>query len=141
MRARTAATTMFTLTCSLRFRDGTTVSAQVKAQTKTEDALVRYSGCVERLPLMASKATAVELQAYFTSFARELRARYEATEVDDRVIPAYPLDEGLEYLVALGAVRRCAEKQASGGNHHPKSHHPKAQQTGKPGLHAKRQKS
>lgn len=133
---------MFTLTCSLRFRDGSTVSAQVKAQTKTEDALVRYSGCVERLPLMTSKATAIELQAYFSSFARELRARYQATEIDDRVVSAYPMDEGLEYLVALGAVRRCAEQHASQGNHHPKSYRPNAQPTGKHSLHpGKRQKT
>lgn len=111
---------MFTLTCSLRFKDGHTVTARIKARTKIEDAPVEYSGSVERLPLMTSKATAVELQAYFKSFARELKARYDEVELDDRVVPSVPMDEALEYLVALGAVRRSAENVADRGNGHPK---------------------
>jgi hypothetical protein len=113
---------MFTLTCSLRFRDGHTVTARIKARTKIEDAPVEYSGSIERLPLVTSKATAVELQAYFKSFARELKARYDEVEVDDRVVPSVPMDEALEYLVALGAVRRCAENVGNGHTKSPPPH-------------------
>lgn len=112
-------TQMFTLTCSLHFSDGQSVTASLKANSKTENALVHYSGPVKRLPLVARKVTAVELRAYFKSFARELRAKYAEEEVDDRVVPPWQLDEALEYLVALGAKRRRSADSPAAKPHRP----------------------
>lgn len=113
---------MFTLTCSLLFRDGQKVTAQVEAISKTEDVLVHYAGPVKRLPLVAPRVTAVELRAYFKSFARELKAQYTEVEIDDRVVPPRQLDEALEYLVALGGLRRARERADGDPHRRPKEH-------------------
>ena len=62
--------------CTLRFRDGLSVSAQLSASSPYEDCPVAYSGAVERLPARFEFASAVLLNALFRSFARELRVSF-----------------------------------------------------------------
>ena len=84
---------MITQICCLRFVDGQTITAQIKATSKTEDASVFYSGPVERLPLNSERANAIELKAYFQSFARELHAEFAQEENDDLFVGRQQLDE------------------------------------------------
>jgi hypothetical protein len=97
---------MITQTCSLQFTDGQVVTAQVVANTGIEDASVSYSGPVERLPFNPLTANAVELRAYFKSFARELRAGLTEDAKDDRAVLAQDVDELLNELKGLGAKQR-----------------------------------
>ena len=96
---------MITLALSLRFIDGQTVTAQISAKTETEDAPVSYSGPIDRLPFTLEKANAIELRAYFRSFARELHAGLGEQDQDDRAVDAGGLDETLEHLLKLGRKR------------------------------------
>jgi hypothetical protein len=66
-----------TQVCGLRFPDGATVLAQIKAETPYEDAPIEYSGPVERLPVKPGLASSVLLRALFQSFARELDAGFQ----------------------------------------------------------------
>jgi hypothetical protein len=94
---------MFTQTCSLLFRDGTIITAQVTADTEIEDGSVWYSGPIERLPLHPATASACELRAYFSSFARELQARFTEDAKDDRMMRAREIDRLLEGLKGFPA--------------------------------------
>ena len=96
---------MITLTFCLRFTDNQNVTAQIKAANKTEDTPVSYSGAVERLHLSLQTANAIELRAYFKSFARELHAAFDEQEQDDRVVSTLQLDETLEHLLEVGRKR------------------------------------
>jgi hypothetical protein len=99
---------MITRTFSLRFSDGQMVTARIQGKAKTEDVPVSYSGLVERLPLNEGKASAIELRAYFQSFARELRAEFVEQENDDRLIATSRLDEALEQLLEVKALKSLA---------------------------------
>ena len=63
--------------CTLRFRDGASVAAQLTASSPYEDCSVKYSGAVDRLPVRFEFASSVLLNALFRSFARELRVSFE----------------------------------------------------------------
>ena len=67
---------MLTFRCCLRFSDGEKVVGQLTADSLLEDAAISYEGPIQRLPVVPPLANAVELKAYFKSFARELQARY-----------------------------------------------------------------
>jgi hypothetical protein len=67
---------MLTFRCCLRFSDGEKVVGQLTADSLLEDAAISYEGPIQRLPVVPPIANAVELKAYFKSFARELQARY-----------------------------------------------------------------
>ena len=92
---------MLTLTFSLRFRDGETVVASIKAHSRMEDALVTYAGPAKRLPFLPPTANAVELRAYFKSFARELKAVFLEQERDDQTPPLLEIDRAFEALPPL----------------------------------------
>src|SRR5689334_17843131 len=65
------------ITCRLLFPDGETVTAQICARSRYDDCQVAYAGAVGRLPFSVERADSVVLPAYFKSFARELRARFQ----------------------------------------------------------------
>jgi hypothetical protein len=94
------------LTCSLCFPDGQTVSAHLDADSKIEEGPVSYSGPMERLPFSPEKANAIELRAYFASFARELGARSSEDVSDDRPVLNSEVDRLLDSLKGLATKAR-----------------------------------
>ena|ERR1051326_1611391 len=109
---------MLTLTCFLRFRDGEVVTGRLKAGCKTQDVAVAYSGPAKRLPITPRQASAIELVAYFKSFARELNAQFTQEEKDDQVVVVQELDKLLEGLDALVHCPRKARRSSPGRNGH-----------------------
>ena len=76
-------------TCTLRFADGAVVTAQIRPRCRYEDCIVTYQGPIERLPFAFERADAINLPAYFMSFARELHARFQEVKTGE-----WPSEEG-----------------------------------------------
>jgi len=62
--------------CTLRFKDGRTVTARIEAGSRHDECDVLYAGAVDRLPILFQRADSVLLRALFQSFARELRTTF-----------------------------------------------------------------
>lgn len=72
-----------THTCTLRFKDGQTVSGRICAHTRYEDCVIEYTGAVDRLPFTFETADSVLLRAYFQCYARELKAHFREEKSGD----------------------------------------------------------
>jgi hypothetical protein len=71
---------MITTTCTLTFKDGTTVAGRVAVETPFDDAHVIYSGHVHRLPRKLAKTSPAVLRVMFRNLARELGAEINITD-------------------------------------------------------------
>jgi hypothetical protein len=67
---------MIKQTCTLKFSQGETVTAEVTAASPEEFASVEYSGDVARLPRRHEKVNAAVLRIFFQNLALELGAEY-----------------------------------------------------------------
>src|ERR1044071_334187 len=63
--------------CTLRFSDGSTVSASVESGSPYEHSVVRYTGAVQRLPEQCPLASPERLRDFFQGCATTLGAGYE----------------------------------------------------------------
>lgn len=122
---------MLTQTCSLRFANGQIVTATVTAQTENHDGPVLYSGSVDRLPLRPRTANAVELRAYFQSFARELHAVFTESATEDRPVITSEIDKLLDGLKGLAAQRK---KARTHGKNAPAKSASESKPSSKPGA-------
>ena len=80
--------------CTLGFKDGQTVTAQICASSRYANCQVEYAGAIERLPFLFDTADSVLLRAYFQTFARELKARFWEVRVGEWA-PGNPWEVGL----------------------------------------------
>ena len=93
-----------THTCTLKFSDGSFVSALINTVNDVALCPVLYAGAVERLPFQFEFADPLLLRVLFRSFARELKACYQQGEIGRN----QPTFEDLEDEVLSCGINRLA---------------------------------
>ncbi len=70
---------MLTMICTIRFRDGATITATASAETPYDDVEVKYSGDVARLRERPQKCPIMFVRAEMQSEADRLRGEFTET--------------------------------------------------------------
>ena len=74
---------MRTITCTLTFTDGKTVTAKAAARLEDEQVLYQFSGEILRLPALPEKDTLGFLEWYMKGCATNFTATYEVDAEGD----------------------------------------------------------